>query len=661
MPKSNKRAERVKIDNSKDQGLGWLLVLGQVIGVLAVLILGTFMVGGQTAQAWLLSLPLFFGLFLLTALNGWWRGKKGGMEIRTPGLWFLPFGAWVTAEALFNGSASWQAWHLWWIWVCAGFFFWMVLHFRENRMIHQWLGFGVLALVILVILASYNQALRSPQSMPLYRDLLQLQLPDSAIRNAYPGQPTGAFADPYQLGTFLVLSFFGLLVPALRSPFSVIFRLFLGYLALMCLPLIFWTGSPGAWLALVTGLILLPWIVYDTWRSRIWAAVVVIASIMIGGGLVYGLGLRGKAGASLASLFNEEVLRIPMLWKSALQAGMEHWLVGNGLGQFPFYFERFRPEGMTVDPLHVSNFYLSLWLDTGLVGLIAFFFPLGYAVYLLLKSYLRTPWMRSSGGGRHKRPLVSKSKLLSATFLLLTWVLFVDQWGSDLSGAPVLMLFVAVGLGFALRSAPLKEWRFSGNSLQGKAVPALFLVMGFLLPFAQYGRLWGMVQAEEGRRRLNAFSGDFHKVQEKRYLLEMTIDILQQSVEEYPENGSAWSDLSSATAHQRYLTPENRIEIAKQSEEQAREAIRLLPADPWAWIHLGNALWLQDRMGEADQAYRQAIEVAPNLSRAWFHYASFLRTQPRRQEEAMAAVERALALDPSDSDAVALKRRLLIP
>lgn len=613
------------------------------------------------AQAWLLSLPLLSLLLVLMALNGWWRGYKGGMEVRVPALWFLPFLAWVTFQLAFNSPAFWLAWQSWGIWITVWLVFWMVLHFRENLLLHQWFGLGLLCLVLLVILASYNQALRSPQAMPLYRDLLGLGLPDSVIRNAYPGQPTGAFADPYQLGTFLVLAFFGMLLPALRSSFPFVLRLFLGYLALMCLPLIFWTGSPGAWLALVAGLFLLPWLVYDTLRSRIFAVTGVVATCMIGGTIIYVLTVWGKADASQSALLSDEVLRYPVLWQAAWQAGMEHWLAGNGLGQFPFYFEIYRPEGMAVDPLHASNFYLTIWADMGLIGFIALFLPVGYMVVLIARFHSGMPWLRKLGSGRSKRFQVSQGKLLTATFLLLAWVLFVDQWASDLTGAPVLLLFIVAGTAFVLRTLPPREWKFPLNSFPGKAIPALFLLLAFVLPLLQFGRLWGMVQAEEGQRRLHAFSGDFHKVQEKTWLLELTIEMLQQAVDSYPGQGSAWSDLSSATAHLRFLSPEDRIGIAILSEQQARQAINLLPSNVWAWIHLGNALWLQDRMEEANQAYEQAIELAPNHGRAWFHYASFLRTQRGRQTDAMIAVERALILDPGDPDVLALKRRLLIP
>jgi serine/threonine protein kinase/Tfp pilus assembly protein PilF len=80
------------------------------------------------------------------------------------------------------------------------------------------------------------------------------------------------------------------------------------------------------------------------------------------------------------------------------------------------------------------------------------------------------------------------------------------------------------------------------------------------------------------------------------------VDEFREAVRLEPDNSLAWDLLSWALG---YEQPPN----ATETEKAAREAIRLQPTSAAAQYHLGRALMLQGRYGEAAAAYQNAEDV----------------------------------------------------
>ena len=80
------------------------------------------------------------------------------------------------------------------------------------------------------------------------------------------------------------------------------------------------------------------------------------------------------------------------------------------------------------------------------------------------------------------------------------------------------------------------------------------------------------------------------------------------------ENAVAWDDLSWALAYQQPPDP-------FEAERAAHESIRLQPSSMSTYYHLGRALILQGRYGDATAAFNQAKELSPTSSTADFGLA----------------------------------------
>lgn len=95
----------------------------------------------------------------------------------------------------------------------------------------------------------------------------------------------------------------------------------------------------------------------------------------------------------------------------------------------------------------------------------------------------------------------------------------------------------------------------------------------------------------------------------------------------------------------------------EQAEALGRRAVRAGPENPVAHLNLGSLLLATERPAEAAESYARAVELAPGLALAWRGLAR-ARLEAGDAATARAAVERALALDPSDRVTLALRRRI---
>ncbi|MEM8963588.1 MAG: tetratricopeptide repeat protein [Acidobacteriota bacterium] len=86
-----------------------------------------------------------------------------------------------------------------------------------------------------------------------------------------------------------------------------------------------------------------------------------------------------------------------------------------------------------------------------------------------------------------------------------------------------------------------------------------------------------------------------------------------------------------------------------------RRALELNPRYARAWDGLGAALSALDRREEAREAFERATTLAPSMAKPWLHLAQVL--EPSR--DALAMVDKALALDPGYVDAMVTKGQLL--
>ena len=88
-----------------------------------------------------------------------------------------------------------------------------------------------------------------------------------------------------------------------------------------------------------------------------------------------------------------------------------------------------------------------------------------------------------------------------------------------------------------------------------------------------------------------------------------------------------------------------------------KKATTQKPASGRAWLKLGWAASGLGKFGEASRAFQKALDVESGLSEAQFGLAESLRFSGKK-EEAIAAYQAYLAMDPSGKDANIAKNAL---
>jgi hypothetical protein len=88
----------------------------------------------------------------------------------------------------------------------------------------------------------------------------------------------------------------------------------------------------------------------------------------------------------------------------------------------------------------------------------------------------------------------------------------------------------------------------------------------------------------------------------------------------------------------------------EEAEKFYRQAIRIQPRYPDAYINLGNLLKETQRFEEAEASYRKAIAISPGFSISYYNLGSLLVSR-KRLEEGEAAYRQAIAHRPDYADA----------
>jgi Flp pilus assembly protein TadD len=127
-----------------------------------------------------------------------------------------------------------------------------------------------------------------------------------------------------------------------------------------------------------------------------------------------------------------------------------------------------------------------------------------------------------------------------------------------------------------------------------------------------------------------------------------------------PGNAQAWADLSYALSLWMHEEPARTMELGRKAEVAARRALALTAVWPEAWVRLGVALDMQDRWGDAGEAFVRAFSLAPNAVNIRFYYAYHLAQRPFTRAMARAEVETCLRLDPGHRPAQVLRQQLAI-
>ncbi|HYK93643.1 MAG TPA: tetratricopeptide repeat protein [Thermoplasmata archaeon] len=112
------------------------------------------------------------------------------------------------------------------------------------------------------------------------------------------------------------------------------------------------------------------------------------------------------------------------------------------------------------------------------------------------------------------------------------------------------------------------------------------------------------------------------------------VSAFQEVLRDEPVNARAWSYLGISSAH---------LGRAGEAERALSRSIELSPQNGEAWFHLGLARSLRSEWPEAASAYRHAVALQPEDMIAW-HRLGVALAESGDEEAASVAFERALVL-----------------
>jgi len=312
-------------------------------------------------------------------------------------------------------------------------------------------------------------------------------------------------------------------------------------------------------------------------------------------------------------------------------------------------FDHYRPAGYPDDPVWAHNDYLNTLSDYGLVG---FALWAGAGGALL--------WLGWRGIRRTQRAGTPATNLFGLTKwklgLLLGLLAFAFHLVVDFhTKIPALAYATAMVAALLLRDEEALWQRVSRGFAWGSGVLLAVVSLGLAV------RVGLPLYRAEARRFEARRTIDRYAVRpEGRWdeIVSTARSGLSQAARIDPKNGQAWADLAYVLALSASGKQSDRVGTGRFAELAADQALELCPAYAEFWIRKGVALDLQLGRPEAEACYRRALELAPNSAIWWYYYAYHLQGFPQRKQDARAAIDTCLTLDPYYRGAESLRQQL---
>ncbi len=202
----------------------------------------------------------------------------------------------------------------------------------------------------------------------------------------YYGRASGTYICPNHLSGFLELVLPLALAFSVTSRLKPLYKVLLGYAALVMAAGIAVTVSRGGWAVTGIGLIVFFGILLFDRNYRMPGIFFLV--ILLSGGAFFAnrsMVSQRRIAATHNNIGSYSDTRL-LYWQPAITIWREHYWTGGGLNHFDFLFREHRPEQVQGRPVRVHNDYLNTLADMGIIG-----FSLVLACWtLLLLGLLRT-------------------------------------------------------------------------------------------------------------------------------------------------------------------------------------------------------------------------------------------------------------------------------
>ncbi len=601
------------------------------VGLMAVLAWTTLCLGGFRPETMIVTSN---GIFALAALGGLAlviRPRSFHPALLIP----VPFLLYALASTFWLAPAPWLAWREWLLWLQMGIVFWLTLHFVRSRAQRATLAGALLGLGVAGSAMAIYQRFSDPHWLMLGREQA----------DQFIGRSSGMFGIPNSLAALLELLIPACLVMLWSRTASLVLRAAAGAGAALFLFALILTGSRGGWISLTLALALWPLLGRGHWWKKVTGVVAVGVLAVVAFAALYRFSAeaRGRMQPFLDGQFESSR---PIIWRVGLHIWREHPWLGAGAGSYNVLFDQYRPRGFLNEPQWAHNDYLNTLSDYGVVGFALWF---GAGACLLGLGWRAVNRARRPDGARSSE---SSWKL----GLWLGCVSFALHLGVDFhTKMPALAFAFAVAMALLLHARARSAADQPAGAvvrLQLAAVLLGVLVIGV-------GRGWPLYRAEalryDWRQRIDRAAAGRARLED---VVLPARDAFARATDIDPDNGRAWADLAYATVLSWHVEHGSTRALGSVAAPAADHAIGLCPLVAEFWVRKGVALDMQARSGAAGDCFTRALALAPNNSEWHFYHAYHLSTIPGRTDEALAALGTCLALDPGNSQAIALRARL---
>ena len=574
--------------------------------------------------------------------------ERGRMH---PAGWALvPFLGYAAANVLWVTPVPWLGWFDWFGWFQITVVFWVVLNGIHSRGPRRFVFLAIMLVGIACVVLGCYQRFARPEWLMLGTEQAK----------EYRDRASGPFGNPNSLATFLVL-----LIPAVgalmfRSGARETERVWWGWLLLVFLFGLLLTVSRGPWLGFVVAVASWPlWARRGSWKGRASLATLIALGAIFGGAVLYEASPMVRERFFQFASDSGERTR-PIMWGVAWKLFREHPVAGAGSGSYNILFEKHRPEQFPDTTLWAHQEYLNTLSDYGLVGFILFFGTCGWITWTSMAMY------RAAHGTETDHRLVKREHWLDDSrslqgigigLLAFALQLLIDFHLKIPATAMLFAVLAALAVGRAWRNEP-EEVGVGERS--GRLVAVVGLVIAVVV-----GVFFSVkYRAEDMRFRAREVIEELAVRRPDDSIYESKINSVQaelsRAVAIDPKNGQAWADLAYATSLRAHVDRVRIIDLGREAESAADDAIKIAPVCHEFWIRRGVARDMQGRWLDAGDDFTHAIGVAPCSATAWFYLADHFSRNVTTKGLTGAALEFCLRLDPGNPGGLLLRQRLAI-
>jgi len=631
---------------SPDNFLNWLvtLLLGSYC-VLLILNLGGARPEAMLAPAWILGAALIF--------HGFWLGTGQDPRVRLHryALLLVPAVLYLLLHWTLLSPAGWRAREAFLLVLQASLVFWLAAHqIRERGQIWSFLGMVVIGAGLSLALG-LRQFLTDPRHLP----------GDPSLNPEYVGQATGSLGSPDAFAALMVPLALALFAVAFTRRLPGALRVLTAYIAVMFLVGVLFSGSVAGLLVLALGMLLLPPAVTArrAWLLRAWPLI----ALCFAGGVALAYAFSLPLAANLDRILAFGPAERLTLWREALSFFLRSPLTGTGAGSF-------EPLLLQSDALAQlgsrfsqprSDLMLAL-AETGLTGLLVFLIPVALIATAALRFWRALPGLsRHLDGERSDTPRAPFERMMLAALglCLFAFLVFFMVGGfiriALFAVLPAALMGVLVQI-FSRRrliiSVPhARFWVFSGSGI------ALGIALPLLLTSASQLRSLRTT----GFERMQLFYQNIDEMRGRADYIDETHALFVAATSRDPRSADAWNGRSAAVTLRAFTNAGGFEVLGKDAERAARRAINLYDGYPDFWLNLGLGLWLQNDLAGAEDAFRHATALSGSYGRAWYYLGACLLRQPGRQDEAIEALERSIALLPDEKNVARMRTAALMP